>query len=109
MGSLDDKITRLSADQRREVEHFIDFLLQRGTSEGFLPENSSLLETSGTAPRNPIIMADEVHSPPPEPPRDPLPVLSDIRPKDSRHDYEGGGTPQRTTRKDPGLLLDWID
>ncbi|NYT07404.1 MAG: DUF2281 domain-containing protein [Methanomicrobiales archaeon] len=73
MGSLDDKITRLSADQRREVEHFIDFLLQRGTSEGFLPENSSLLETSGTAPRNPIIMADEVHSPPPEPPRDPLP------------------------------------
>ncbi len=111
MGSLDEKITRLSPDQRREVETFIDFVLQRGTGEGFLLESSPLFrENQKTASQNSIILAEEVHSLPPEPPRDPLPVLSDIRPKESRHDYEGGGTPQgRSTRKDPGLLLDWID
>ncbi|NYT16604.1 MAG: hypothetical protein GKC06_01160 [Methanomicrobiales archaeon] len=111
MGSLDEKITRLSPDQRREVETYIDFVLQRGTGEGFLPENSPLFqENQKVASPNPIILAEEVHSQPHEPPRDPLPVLSDIRPKESRHDYEGTGTPQgRFARKDPGLLLDWID
>jgi hypothetical protein len=111
MGSLDEKITRLSPDQRREVETFIDFVLQRGTGEGFLPESSPLFrENQKAASPNPIILAEEVPSRLPEPSRDPLPVLSDIRPKESRHDYEGSGTPQgHSTRKDPGLLLDWID
>ncbi len=111
MGSLDEKITRLSSEQRREVETFIDFLLQRGTGEGFSPGSSSFFrENAKDTPQHPIILADEIHSPLPEPPRDPLPVLSEIRPKEIRHDNEGGGIPQaRPARKDPGLLLDWID
>jgi len=111
MGSLDEKITRLSPDQRREVENFIDYILQRMPSKGSLPESSPLFpENLQADSQTPIILADEEHSRPPEPPRDPLPVLSDIRPKESRHDPEGSGTPQgRSTRKDPGLLLDWID
>ena len=110
VGSLDEKITRLSPDQRREVETFIDFVLQRGTGEGFLPGSSPLFRENGnTTSQNPIILAEEVPSHSPEPLRDPLPVLSDNRPKESRHDSEGGGTQQRPGRKDPGLLLDWID
>lgn len=111
MDSLDEKITRLSPEQRREVETFIDFLLQRGTGEGFSPGSGSLFrENSKDAPLHPIIMADEIRSTPPEPPRDPLPVLTEIRPKETRYDHEGGGVPQaRGGRKDPGLLLDWID
>jgi len=111
MGSLDEKITRLSPDQQREVENFIDYILQRTTSKGSLPESSPLFPDNLQAgSQTPIILADEEHSRPPEPPRDPLPVLSDIRPKESRHDSEGSGIQQgRSTRKDPGLLLDWID
>jgi len=111
MSSLDEKITRLSPDQRLQVENFIDFILQRNTSKGSLPESSPLFPTNlPEDSQTPIILAEEEHSRPSEPPRDPLPVLSDIRPKESRHDSEGSGTQQgRSTRKDPGLLLDWID
>jgi len=111
MASLDEKITRLSPDQRREVETFIDFLLQRGSGKGFLTENGTLFQESlKVAPQHPIIMAEELRPLTPEPPRDPLPVLPDISPKESRHEQKGGGVQQgRSARRDPGLLLDWID
>lgn len=111
MSLLDEKIARLSADQRREVETFVDFLLQRESGNGFLTENGILFcENPKAAPPHPIIMADEIRPLASEPPGDPLPVLSDIRPKESRHEY-GGGSVQKghSSKKDPGLLLDWID
>lgn len=111
MDSLDEKVTRLSPEQRREVENFIDFLLQRGAGGGFSTGGGSFFrENSKDAVPHPIIMADEIASSPPEPSRDPLPVLAEIRPNETRHDYEGSSAPQvRSVRKDPGLLLDWID
>jgi hypothetical protein len=111
MGSLDEKIARLSADQRREVETFVDFVLQRGSGDGFVPEISPLFgETLKPAAPNPIILAEEVRPLSPGPLRDPLPVLSDTRQKESRHEFEGGNASQgRSTKKDPGLLLDWIE
>ena len=37
MGYLDEKISRLTPDQQREVEDYIDFLLERGRQNSGLP------------------------------------------------------------------------
>lgn len=111
MGSLEEKITRLSPEQRHEAEHFIDFILQKGTASA--PEMSQeqfLVPDGATSPKNRIILADEVPVGPAEPPRDPLPVLSDLTMKGPRGEHREQSTAQgRGQKKDPGLLLDWID
>lgn len=111
MGSLEEKITRLSPEQRHEAEHFIDFLLQKGTATAAEESREQFLVPEDTpSPKNKIILAEEVPVGPAEPPRDPLPVLSDLTMKSPRGEYREQSTGQgRGHRKDPGLLLDWID
>ena len=58
MESLESKLDRLSPDQRREVEAFVDFLLYQSGSPQGLPNPSST---------NPVVM----NSPPPA-----IPVMS---------------------------------
>jgi hypothetical protein len=105
MGSLEDKVARLSPEQRREVENFIDFVAQKKSSPGeILPGPAR----EGQVP--PVMYAEErpVSSAPAIP--DPLPSLEDLR----KHDSPAGkkdipARPERQRGKDPGLLLDWID
>src|SRR5512139_1231394 len=103
MGSLEDKVARLSPEQRREVENFIDFVAQKKGSAG-----EGLMAREGQVP--PVMYAEErpVSSAPAVP--DPLPSLEDLR----KHDSPAGkkdipARPERQRGKDPGLLLDWID
>jgi hypothetical protein len=103
MGSLEDKVARLSPEQRREVENFIDFVAQKKSSAG-----ESLTAREGQVP--PVMYAEErpVTAPPAVP--DSLPSLADLR----MHDSSAGkkdipARPERSKGKDPGLLLDWID
>jgi hypothetical protein len=111
MGSLEEKITRLSPDQRREAEHFIDFILQKGTASAPEVSREQFLVPDGSpSPKNRIILADEAPVQPAEEPRDPLPVLSDLTMKGPRGEHHDRPTIQgRGQKKDPGLLLDWID
>jgi hypothetical protein len=112
MGSLEDKVSRLSPEQRCEAETFIDFLLQKGgsaqpglTRDPFMGSEPS----SPAAP--PIILADELHSRPVvSRSNDHLPSLGDLQARDPPHTNDERSYPgSRSKRKDPGLLLDWID
>ncbi|MDD1708945.1 MAG: DUF2281 domain-containing protein [Methanoregulaceae archaeon] len=112
MGSLEDKVSRLSPDQRNEAETFIDFLLQKSGSAMTGPTQDPFLASeppSQAAP--PIIMADEIHSPPVVArSNDHLPTLGALTGQDSSHaGDERLSQGNRSKRKDPGLLLDWID
>ncbi len=112
MGSLEDKLARLSPEQRSEAESFIDFLLQKGgSSQPGLTRDPFLASEPVSSHAPPIIMADEVHSPPVVThSNDHLPPLGDLQARDMSHPSDervSQGT--RTKRKDPGLLLDWID
>jgi len=105
MGSLEDKVARLSPEQRREVENFIDFVAQKRSSAAeILPGTAR----EGQVP--PVMYAEERPVPIPLATPDPLPSLDDLR----KHDSPAGkkdnpARPERQKGKDPGLLLDWID
>jgi hypothetical protein len=110
MGSLEDKVARLSPEQRREVENFIDFTLQK--TAGFIqacPGNS--VQEQRTADQvKPVILAEEKplagHTVIP----DPLPVLEDLKTNENsgaKRDMQPRSV--RPKGKDPGLLLDWIE
>lgn len=111
MGSLEEKITLLSPEQRHEIEHYIDFILQKGSnSSPEVSQDQFLVPKEAVSQKNQIILADEVPAKSVEPPRDPLPVLSDLTMKGPRAENRAQSPAQgRVQKKDPGLLLDWID
>ena len=112
MGSLEDKVSRLSQDQRNEAETFIDFLLQKSGSATTGPTQDPFLASETPSPAAPpIIMADEIHSHPAVArSNDHLPTLGDLVGQNSSHTSdERLSQGSRSKRKDPGLLLDWID
>ena len=115
MGSLEDKVARLSPSQRIEAENFIDFILQKKTGGTTISGGAEILQDpKRNGPVHPVILAEErpVAGPvsPPDTIPGPLPILEDLRLKD-----EAGGKKDlqlhtgRSKGKDPGLLLDWID
>jgi hypothetical protein len=112
MGSLEEKIARLSPEQRREVENFVDFVARKNNSGGTpTPEGTFFQETPAEVHANPIILAEEVHVRKSTEITEPLPVLEEQRAKDIPPEPRRE-SPQREDRfkkKDPGLLLDWID
>jgi hypothetical protein len=102
MGSLEDKVARLSPEQRREVENFIDFVVQKKISAG---DSLPGPEREGQIP--PVMYAEERPVPAKPAIPDPLPSLEDLRMRDNsapRKDSQA-----RPRGKDPGLLLDWIE
>lgn len=114
MGSLEDKIVRLTPDERREVEDFVDFLfhkasrtLQQTPGNPFLQQNPQTATPQPPSPA-PVIMAEETAVQPPRTP-DPLPVLEDLRLKDLSAAKKEPVLKTRSNKKDPGLLLDWIE
>jgi hypothetical protein len=113
---IEDKISRLTPEQQREVEDFIDFLITRDSN---IPHNTGNHESSGNfsgiredmKQPSPVIFAEE------------RPVAGrmeqDILP--DYPEYGGQGTigkprepekrmviPHRV-EKEPGKLLDWIN
>lgn len=112
MGSLEDKVARLSPEQRSEAETFIDFLFQRGGSaQPGLTRDPFLASEPASPAAPPIITAGEIH---PQPvvsrSNDHLPTLGDLQIRDTSHSSdERLSQGPRSKRKDPGLLLDWID
>jgi hypothetical protein len=112
MGSLEDKMARLSPQQRREVENFVDFISGRVEGGGAsTPENAFFPETSTEVTPNPIILAEEV--PVRKSSEIPAPFtateeqrVKDLPPESHR---ESPQREDRSRKKDPGLLLDWID
>ena len=111
MGSLEDKIARLSPEQRGEAETFIDFLIQKGGSaRPDLIPNPFLAPESSSPAEPPIIMADETPRPVVTRSNDHLPTLGDLQIREkSQTSDERISQGNRSKRKDPGLLLDWID
>jgi len=111
MGSLEDKIARLSPDLRNEAETFIDFLLQKGGAEKPGPTRDPFLVSEPASPAPPpIIMAEENPHQGVTLSNDHLPALGDLQMRDSSHTRDDRfSQSNRTKRKDPGLLLDWID
>lgn len=106
MESLESKLDRLSPDQRREVEDFVDFLIQRAegirvTVQVAPASRDALPSIKSVAP--PLIMADPVvpEEPPVLPPREevlpaapepvqgagPSPAIHEIETDDGYLDY----------------------
>jgi hypothetical protein len=73
MESLESKLDRLSPEQRKEVEEFLDFLLYRsGNSHEFLGTSPVPLELKQVAPP-PFTLPEPVHVP-----ENPLPKIYDL-------------------------------
>jgi hypothetical protein len=111
MGSLEDKVARLSPEQRREVENFVDFIGQKYTN-GEMPSSKGEFfhGSKGDGLVNPVILAEEKPVPIQKTTTDPLPVMEDRR-MDGNSSGRKDSPPRlgRSKGKDPGLLLDWID
>ena len=113
---MEDKISRLTPDQQREVEDFIDFLITRDENTTHYTNNigscDHFHETGGdVTPPAPLIFAEER----PVAGRTDQDILPDYP------EYGGAetvGKPReperriivpRRVEKEPGKLLDWID
>jgi hypothetical protein len=112
MGSLEEKMARLSPQQRREVENFVDFISRKVNGGGASAPDSTFFPETGTevAP-NPIILAEEVPVRKSADIPAPLAVVEEQRIKDLPPEphRELPQREDRSRKKDPGLLLDWID
>ena len=61
MGSLEEKVSRLSPEQRSQAEMYIDFLLMKAGSAGPAPAHDAFPVSDHSSPAPPpIIMADEI-------------------------------------------------
>jgi hypothetical protein len=110
MGSIEDKMARLSPEQRREVENFIDFILQKNAAPIKASPGDLVQDSQSGKQVNPVILAEEKPLSGKTVVTDPLPVFED------RAVSEGSGPKRelqnrsgRQKGKDPGLLLDWIE
>jgi len=113
---IEDKISRLTPDQQREVEDFIDFLITRDAdttnNTNTIGCSDSFHEIRGEVPPTaPLIFADER-------------LMTARTDQDILPDYPEYGGPEtfgknreperriivpRRVEKEPGKLLDWID
>jgi len=111
MGSLEEKVSRLSPEQRNQAEMYIDFLLMKAGSACPTPAHDASPVSDHSSPDSPpIIMADEIPAHPVTTrPNDTLPSLGDLKPQDAHPKSERVSQPSRSRPKDPGLLLDWIE
>ncbi len=109
MEMIQDKISRLTPYQQREVEDFIDFLIARDSiTTGSIHNHEDRDEVTRPAP---VIFAEER----------PVTVSIDQDILPDYPEYTGAGTickkyePERQVEvprrveKEPGKLLDWID
>lgn len=110
MGSLEDKIAGLSPEDRRAAEQFIDYLLMKSSTaravppspHPFIPADPARIEIA------PCIIAPDLH-PGPAPGGDRFPPLGDLQARELPSPRDDQALQVRPHRKDPGLLLDWID
>jgi hypothetical protein len=113
---IEDKISRLTPDQQREVEDFIDFLISRDSNTTHFTNDigsaNDFHEIRDIVPNStPMIFAEER----PVADRMDQDILPDYP------EYGGPGTLEKTrepkrrivvprrTEKEPNRLLDWID
>jgi len=115
---IEEKLCRLSPEQRKEVEDFIDFLMNRDTgaprvsySRGM---DSGFVEIQEPAPSVSHSIFSEDHATSPDTGRDILPDYPEyggesISPHTHPHHEERPAPRPRRMEKDPGQLLDWVD
>jgi len=111
---IEEKIPRLTPDQQREVEDFIDFLITKDTTP---MQNSNSYDYGHSSTRDemkppaPMIFAEE--SPVAEHgDRDILPDYPEYGGSgfiEKRREPERRVVVPRRNEKEPGKLLDWID
>jgi hypothetical protein len=105
MGMLEEKINRLPLHLQREVEDFVDFLLQRTENPPSTLAGGSILAPVPEPVSKPIIMAEDLTS---SRQQDVIPDSTEpcdlIRPPEPDDTYE-----RKTGRPAPNKLLDWID
>jgi hypothetical protein len=105
MGMLEEKINRLPPHLQREVEDFVDFLLQRTENTPSTLAGGGILAPVPEPVSKPIIMADDRAS---SRRQDIIPESFEsgdlIRPPEPDDTYE-----RKPGRPVPNRLLDWID
>jgi hypothetical protein len=105
MGMLEEKINRLSPHLQREVEDFVDFLLQRTEKTPSALAGGSILAPVPEPVSKPIIMAEDLSSSRRQDTPPDVPETCDlIRSPEPDDTYE-----RKTGRQAPNKLLDWID
>ena len=118
MGALEEKVARLSLEQQREVNDFVDYLLRKSATESpvTLSEASAINELPQDGPyapelpskkqNGPLIFAEETHI---QRGRELLPDYpnydENLIPGEGK---ERSQIPKKIL-KEPGKLLDWID
>ena len=107
---LDEKVSRLSPEEQRMVDEFVDFLLSRhGQIRPDIPSMPPMAGYQEKAPSKPIITAEETHI---NRQRDLLPDYKDLGdipselPKDEVHEEP---VRVRIQKVPTNKLLDWID
>lgn len=112
MDGIAEKLSRLPPELRKEVEDFIDFLLERHVSSGDLPSVPRLFNgEEPPLPPTPVILADEI---PFRPPGEIIPSFSDPLPRSTFSDSPEKviEVPRRQHSSRPEKekdILDWID
>jgi hypothetical protein len=105
MGMLEEKINRLPPHQQREVEDFVDFLLQRTENTTATLAGGSFLAPVPEPVSKPLIMAEDQTVSGRQDARADGPETGDlIRSPEPDDTYE-----RKTGRPAPGKLLDWIN
>ena len=106
MESLESRLDRLTPDQRREVEDFVDFLLQKNT----MPQSSSAASPPPVMLNTPpVFTAEPAASPQAAPVRmqdlmireEPAPAVTDMEPAAPMHEI--------TVGNDDGLTHGYMD
>jgi len=104
MGMLEEKINRLPPHLQREIEDFVDFLLQRTENPSSMLAGGSILAPMPEPVSKPIIMAEDLTS---SRRQDAAQDISEpdelIRSPEAGDSYE-----RKTGRPVPSKLLDWI-
>jgi hypothetical protein len=105
MGILEEKVNRLPLHLQREVEDFVDFLLQRTETTHSIPNGGSILAPGPEPVSKPIIMAEDLTASRRQEGIPDSPEPGDlIRLPEHDDTYE-----RKTGRPAPNKLLDWID
>jgi hypothetical protein len=108
---LDEKVSRLSPEEQRMVDEFVDFLLSRhGQFQPDIPSMPPLTGYHEKVPAKPIITAEETHI---NRERDILPdykdLGGDITSEPAAEQVHEEPTRVRIQKVPTNRLLDWID
>ena len=111
MGTLEDKIARLSPEEQHETEQFVDFLLMKNTAGKTALHAQHLFLAADPAGTGlpPCIIAPDPSYEPVHQAAELLPPREEIHVREVHRTREDQVLQERPHRKDPGLLLDWID